>query len=97
MLGGHNAAKVSRYERSRRVPALETVFAYEMVLGTSAQELFAGIQERARRHVMHRIRLLARRLERQAKNPLLAQKVEFLRAVLKGGTEELRYEPITEK
>jgi C4-dicarboxylate-specific signal transduction histidine kinase len=68
-----------------------------MVLGTSAQELFAGIQERARRHVMHRIRLLARRLERQAKNPLLAQKVEFLRAVLKGGTEELRYEPITEK
>jgi transcriptional regulator with XRE-family HTH domain len=97
LLGCHNAAKVSRYEQSRRIPSLETVFAYETILGISAQELFAGIQERAERRAIHRARLLARRLERQAKNPVLARKVEFLRAVAKGGAEELSYEPIAEK
>ena len=97
LLGSHNEAKVSRYEHSKRVPSLETIFVYEAVLGIPAQELFAGIQERARRRAMNRVRLLSRRLEKQAKDPILARKVEFLRAVANGGTEELRYESIAEK
>jgi transcriptional regulator with XRE-family HTH domain len=97
LLGGHNKAKVSRYEHSRRVPALDTIFAYETIFGSSAHELFAGIQERAHRRAIHRVCLLARRLERQTKNPVLAQKVEFLRAVARGGAEELRYEPLAEQ
>jgi transcriptional regulator with XRE-family HTH domain len=96
LLGRHNPAKVSRYERSKRVPSLETIFAYETILGVSARELFAGIQERARRQAIHRARLLQRRLERQTKNPVLAQKVDFLRAVAEGNPDEPRYEAIQE-
>jgi transcriptional regulator with XRE-family HTH domain len=95
LLGCHNAAKVSRYENSKRVPALETVFAYETILGVSAEELFAGIQERAQRHARKRVRLLARRLERQTKNPVLAQKVGFLRAIADGGANEVHYEAVS--
>lgn len=94
LLGGHNAAKVSRYERSRRIPSLETIFVYETILGISAHELFAGIKERAERHAIHRVRLLARRLERLTKNPILTRKVDFLRIVAEGGPDELHYEPI---
>jgi transcriptional regulator with XRE-family HTH domain len=96
LLGCHNAAKVSRYEHSKRVPELETIFAYATIFGISVQELFAGIEERAQRHARHRVRLLARRLERQTKNPALAQKVDFLRAVAEGNREEPRYEEIPE-
>jgi transcriptional regulator with XRE-family HTH domain len=94
LLGCHNAAKVSRYEHSRRVPSLDTIFAYETILGASARELFAGIQERAVRRALHRVRLLRRRLERQSRNPILTRKVEFLRAVAEGDTNELRYEAV---
>jgi transcriptional regulator with XRE-family HTH domain len=94
LLGCHNSAKVSRYEHDRRVPSLETIFAYEAILGTSARELFAGIQERAVRHALHRVRLLQRRLERQSRNPILARKVEFLRSLAEGDNDELHYEAV---
>ena len=66
LLSCHSGAKVSRYERSKRLPPLETIFAYEVILGMPARELFAGIQERAERRALHRVRLLARRLARQS-------------------------------
>lgn len=94
LLGGHSEAKVSRYEHSRRVPALETIFAYEIILGSSAKELFAGIQERAERRALHRLRLLVRRLERQTKNPARSRRVDFLRMLANGGADDLHYEPI---
>src|SRR5271157_219357 len=96
LLGCHSAAKVSRYERSKRIPPLETIFAYEVILGIPARELFAGIQERAERRALHRVRLLARRLARKTSDPVLARKMAFLRGVAKRGSEELRYEPISE-
>jgi transcriptional regulator with XRE-family HTH domain len=96
LLSCHSGAKVSRYERSKRIPPLETIFAYEVVLGIPARELFAGIQERAQRRALHRVRLLARRLARKAGDPALARKMEFLRTVAKRESEELRYEPIPE-
>lgn len=94
LLGCHSGAKVSRYERSKRIPPLETIFAYEVILGISSRELFAGIQERAQRRAMHRVRLLKRRLERRAKDPALARKVVLLRAIAEGGADELHYEAV---
>jgi transcriptional regulator with XRE-family HTH domain len=96
LLGCHSAGKVSRYERSKRIPPLETIFAYEVILGMPARELFAGIQGRAERRALHRVRLLTRRLARKAGDPTLARKIEFLRTVAKHRSEELRYEPISE-
>ena len=94
LLGCHSGAKVSRYERSKRVPPLETIFAYEVILGTPAPELFAGVQERAAKRARHRIRLLANRLARKIHDPRLAQKVEYLRTLAKGDLEDLHYEPV---
>ena len=94
LLGCHSGAKVSRYERSKRIPPLETIFAYEVILGTPAQELFAGIQKRAEKRARHRIRLLANRLARKIHDPRLAQKVEYLRTLAKGDLGDLHYEPV---
>ena len=96
LLGCHGHAKVSRYECSRQTPTLETIFAYEVILGTPVKELFAGIQDRAERRALQRVRLLARRLARRTSDPMLTRKIEFLRAIAKGDAEELHYEPIRE-
>lgn len=95
LLSCHSGTKVSRYERSKRLPPLETIFAYEVILGMPARELFAGISERAERRALHRVRLLARRLARKTSDPVLTRKMEFLRTVAKHGSEELQYEPIS--
>jgi transcriptional regulator with XRE-family HTH domain len=94
LLGRASGAKVSRYECSKRLPPLETIFAYEVILGVRAEELFAGIQERARRQALKRARQLASRLARKAGDPVLKQKIEFLREIGNRGSDELRYEPI---
>lgn len=96
LLGCHHHAKVSRYECSRQIPKLETIFAYEVILGTPVRELFAGIHDRAERRVLNRVRQLVRRLARKTGDPALLRKIEFLRAIEKGDAEELRYEPISE-
>jgi transcriptional regulator with XRE-family HTH domain len=96
LLGCQSGAKVSRYEHSKRLPPLETIFAYEVVLGIPAAELFAGVQEQAERKARHRVRLLARRLARKADSPVLTRKREFLDKVAKGRSEELRYESVPE-
>jgi transcriptional regulator with XRE-family HTH domain len=43
LVGGLSGAGVSRYEQSRRLPALETALAYEVVFGVPPQQLFPGI------------------------------------------------------
>lgn len=94
LLSCHSGAKVSRYERSKRIPPLETIFAYEVILGMPVGELFAGIRERAEKRARHRVRLLASRLARKMSDPRLAHKVEYLRALAKGGADELHYEAV---
>jgi len=43
LLGCADGAKVSRYERRERQPSLETLLAYQVLLGPDASELFAGL------------------------------------------------------
>ena len=45
-MGCQNGTKVSRYERFARKPSLETLFAYEVVFGAPARELFAGAYQK---------------------------------------------------
>jgi transcriptional regulator with XRE-family HTH domain len=42
LLGSQNGTIVSRYERGRRTPSLETALAYEAILGIPVSELFPG-------------------------------------------------------
>src|SRR5580698_6469196 len=62
LLGGHDSAKISHYERLTRKPSLETVLAYEAILRRPVRELFAGTYPRAEKRAVRRARLLKRRL-----------------------------------
>jgi transcriptional regulator with XRE-family HTH domain len=97
LLGCHSPAKVSRYERSGRVPDLKTIFAYEAIFQKPARELFAGIYDRAERETRRRVRQLVSRLKKRQESPDLARKIAGLRALVDGGDEELRYAPITDR
>jgi len=96
LLGCHSGAKVSRYERSARVPTLNVILAYEVIFQKPARELFAGLYDRAERQTMRNLRLLLSRLRRRRESSALARKIANLRAVVEGGANDLRYEPIPE-
>jgi transcriptional regulator with XRE-family HTH domain len=54
LAGATNGSKISRYENFSRIPDLVTVFTLEVIYGTPASELFAGIFEEARALVERR-------------------------------------------
>ena len=96
LLGCHSGTKVSRYERSARVPTLNAILAYEVIFQKPARELFAGLYDRAERQTMRNLRLLVSRLRRRRESSALARKIANLRAVVEGGATDLQYEPIPE-
>lgn len=96
LLGCHSGAKVSRYERSARIPTLNVILAYEVIFQKPARELFAGLYDRAERQTMRNLRLLLSRLRRRRDSSALARKIANLRAVVEGESNDLQYEPISE-
>jgi len=82
LLGGGSGAKVSRYERFKRIPGLETALAYEAIFGVPVRELFAGIFQKVEGNTARRARLLARRLSAQQSDALTAQKLKLLERFL---------------
>jgi len=69
LLRCHGGAKVSRYERSGRIPDLKTIFAYEVIFQKPARELFAGIYDRAERETLRKVRQLVSRLRKRQESP----------------------------
>jgi transcriptional regulator with XRE-family HTH domain len=63
LLGCENGAQVSRYEKRRRLPPLETALACEAVFGAQVSELFAGLRDAARKEVGKRVLALKSQLE----------------------------------
>ena len=96
LLGCHSGAKVSRYERLGRVPGISTIFAYETIFQKPARELFAGVYDRTERETLRRARQLVSRLKRRQNNPALARRIANLRAIVEDGSDDLRYEAISE-
>src|ERR1019366_3407404 len=43
LVGSQTGACVSRHERFRRQPTLQTALAYEIIFGTAARDLFPGL------------------------------------------------------
>jgi len=81
LLGCKSGTKVSRYERFRRRPPLETVFAYEVIFRAPARELLAGTYQRVERTAVRRARLLAQTLRGGKQNRLTTRKLAALNAV----------------
>jgi len=69
LLGSRDGAQVSRYERGRRLPSLETAFAYEAILAIPVRELFLGIFQQVDLEVKARRRILEARQERASDPP----------------------------
>jgi transcriptional regulator with XRE-family HTH domain len=84
LLGCQNGTKVSRYERFARKPNLETLFAYEVVFGASARELFAGVYQKVEKRILNRTQLLTRKLNRATPTSMATRKLEILQAITSG-------------
>jgi transcriptional regulator with XRE-family HTH domain len=84
LLGCRNGTKVSRYERFARKPSLETLFAYEVVFGAPARELFAGAYQKVEKKILNRAQLLTRKLNRATPDRMATRKLEILQAITSG-------------
>lgn|GEM_PF-506283 len=62
LLGVESAAEMSRHEKGRRLPSLDTVLAYEVILGAPVGELFAGKRERLEQNIARRAKRLAKEI-----------------------------------
>jgi len=65
LLGSHNGAQVSRYEKDHRLPPLRTALVYATIFGVSLGELFSGIRLGVEKEVLRRIKELRAKLEKR--------------------------------
>ena len=84
LLDCQNGTKVSRYERYTRKPSLETLFAYEVMFGAPARELFAGAYQKVEKKIYNRAQLLTRKLNRATPTPMATRKLQILEAITSG-------------
>ena len=82
LLGTRGGSKVSRYERFKRGPNLETVLAYEAIFGKPASQLFAGQYREVENSLLERVRVLIHKTKRQKQGPMVKRKLEVLEAIL---------------
>ena len=73
---------MSRYERFKRGPNLDTVLAYEAIFGKPASQLFAGQYRAIEQRLVERVRVLIHRTKRQKQGTMSKRKLEVLKAIL---------------
>ena len=84
LLGAASSTKVSRHETFDRLPSVSTIFAYEIIFRASSRVLFAGAYEEVREAVVRRAKCLIRTLGERPDDPLVCQKVKYLRDIVEG-------------
>jgi transcriptional regulator with XRE-family HTH domain len=68
LLGCKGGDLISRYEKRRRLPPLETALACEAIFGVPVSELFAGVREARKKDIRNRMLELRSKLnEKTAK------------------------------
>src|SRR5436853_7935208 len=90
LLGSKDAARISRYERSKQAPSLRTLIGYELLFRTPDRELYGGVSEDLERTLRTRAKLLIRRLMKSGVSYLKASKVKTLRAFLERGDSKFK-------
>jgi len=82
LLGRMNGAQVSRYEKRRRLPSIETALACELIFGVPIAELFAGVRDSIGKDIEKRRRELFSKLRtntlKGSKAQIAAHKVRWL-------------------
>lgn len=69
LLGWTDGSRVSRHELSTQRPSIETLLAYEHILGVPIRELYAGTYEKVAHEISPRARILARKLSARESRP----------------------------
>jgi transcriptional regulator with XRE-family HTH domain len=82
LLGTRGGSKVSRYERFKRDPNLETVLVYEAIFGKPASQLFTGQYRNVEKRLAERVKVLIHRTKRQKQGSAAKRKLEVLTALL---------------
>jgi len=82
IIGSKCGAGISRHERFKRTPDLETSLAYEMLFRTPVRNLYDGTHQKVERKLLRRIRLLIRKLRETGHSRRSQCKVEILNAYL---------------
>jgi transcriptional regulator with XRE-family HTH domain len=82
LLGSKSGASVSRHERFKQTPDLQTLLAYEMLFRTPVRNLFSAKHQEIEKKLRGRIRLLIRKLIHAGQGRLIAKKIETLTAFL---------------
>lgn len=82
LLGSKSSASISRHERFKQTPNLQTLLAYEMLFRTPVRNLFSSKHEEVERKLRHRIRVLIQKLIRGPRGRRGTKKIETLTAYL---------------
>ena len=82
ILGWKDGHNVYLHEHYERIPPLEVVIAYEVLFGTPASELLAGVSDAIRFVLRRRLRKLVLTLSKRKPTPTIAAKLVVLRAAL---------------
>jgi transcriptional regulator with XRE-family HTH domain len=85
ILGSKSSASVSRHERFKQTPDLQTLLAYEMLFRTPVRSLFSSTHQEVAQKLRRRIRLLIRKLMIAGRGRRVARKIETLSGYLADG------------
>src|SRR5947209_11662680 len=78
ILGSKSSASISRHERFKQTPDLQTLLAYEMLFRTPVRNLFSNTHQEVEQKLRNRIRLLIRKLMRAGHGRRIANKIETI-------------------
>jgi transcriptional regulator with XRE-family HTH domain len=82
LLGGHDAARVSRYEHFNGSPSLRVSLAFAAIFQATVRELFRGEYQKVEEVVHSRARILAARLATYKQDQLVDRKLTVLKNIL---------------
>jgi len=85
LLGSKSSAGISRHERFKQTPDLQTLLAYEMLFRTPVRSLFSGTHKKVEQKLLRRIRLLIRKLTESHRGRHRKRKIEVLTVYLNKG------------
>lgn len=78
ILGTKSSARISRHERFKQQPDLQTLLAYEFLFRTPVRSLFIGTHYHVERKLVRRIKLLIRSLSGVQQGRRIKRKLEIL-------------------
>jgi transcriptional regulator with XRE-family HTH domain len=81
LMGSGSGTKISRYERERRDPTLETALTLEAIFGVPVRELFAGKFHKVERSVADRARQLIAQLRSKSPSAATTAKLQVLTTI----------------